>query len=156
MATATSTRRAANRAPASGIKNGRALRDELARVFRVRPARRLGAALKSAMLDMGVQGERGAVHLEVALNWFVDELPAKTREEYPPQGTGVYVHRRTPADRPGFPVSHGLCEWLAGEQCFLDRLPAPIAQDLAQDLRDLGDETVWAQLERLYRERLVG
>lgn len=154
MATATSTRRAANRAPASGVKNGRPLRDQIGRVFRIRPARRQGAALKSAMLDLGVQGARGAVHLEVALNWFVDELPGKTREEYPPQGTGVYVHRRTPADRPGFPVSHGLCEWLDDEQCFLDRLPTPIAQDLAQDLRDGGDEAVWALLEQLYRERL--
>lgn len=104
------------------------------------------------MLDLGVQGERGAVHLEVALNWFVGELNAKTREEYPPQGIALLVHRRTPANRPGFPISEGLCEWLGGEQCFPDRLPG--ADDLALDLRDRGDEAVWEQLEQLYRERL--
>ena len=121
------------------------------RVFRIRPARRAAAVLKSAMLDLGVQGELGAVHLEIALNWFVGELPAKTREEYPPQGVALLVHRRTPADRPGFPVSEGRCEWL-GEWCFPDRLPG--AQDLALDLRDRGDAAVWEQLEHLYRDRL--
>lgn len=125
----------------------------LSRVFRIRPARRLDTVLKSAALDMGVQGDRGAIHLEVALNWFTGELPAKTRQEYPPQGVALVVHRATPADDRTFYVTAGPCEWL-GVQCFPVYLPVVTAQDLALDLRDRGDDAVWEQLDQLYRERL--
>lgn len=129
----------------------------LARVMRVVPSRRRESnrgIVTSAKLELGVIGTAAAVHLEVALHWYVGELPAKTREEYPPQGIGLHVHRRAPADRPGFPTSEGLCIWLDGVQCFPEHLPASVASDLALDLRDRGDESVWEQLERLYRERL--
>lgn len=124
--------------------------------MRVVPSVRRASSVTSAKLELGLQGDAGAVHLEVALNWFVGELPAKTREEYPPQGIGLHVHRATPADRPGFARSEGLCIWLRGAQCFPDHLGSSAAEDLALDLRDRGDESVWEQLERLYRERLVG
>lgn len=144
-------------APASGEKNGRALRGRPARVFRVVPARRLPTGtLVTAKLELGVTGLAGAVHLEVALNWYVDEHPAHARLEHPPQGTGLYLHRPhgSLGERRGFPVPGGRCEWLAFEPCFPEALSFVLAQDLAQELRDRGDEAVWALLEQLYRERL--
>lgn len=126
----------------------------LARVMRVVPSVRRASSVTSAKLELGLRGPAGAVHLEVALHWYVGELPGQARDELPPQGIGLHVHRRTPADRPGFPTSEGLCIWLAGVQCFPEHLAESLASDLALDLRDRGDEAVWEQLERLYRERL--
>lgn len=142
-------------APASGVKNGRPLRDTPSRVFRVVPARRHPTGtLVTAKLELGLQGAAGAVHLEVALNWYVDEHPAHARLEHPPQGTGLYLHRGTAAGQNGFPLPGGRCEWLAFEPCFPESLSFVLAGDLALDLRDRGDEAVWALLEQLYRERL--
>lgn len=135
---------------------GRQLSAVLSRVFRVVPARRLATGtLVTAKLELGVQGAAGAVHLEVALNWYVDEHPAHARIEHPPQGTGLYLHKRTAVGQ-SFPLPAGPCEWLGGERCFPEALSFVLAGDLALDLRDRGDEAVWALLEQLYRERLVG
>ena len=153
MATETSTRRATRRAPASGEKNGTPLR-ELGRVFRIIPSRSVNGVRTSARLELGVQGEQGAVQLDVALHWYVGDLPAKSRDELPPQGIGLHVHRRTPADRPGFPISEHGCEWLDGVQCFPEHLSPVMASDLALDLRDRGDGPVWEELERIYAEHL--
>ena len=128
---------------------------DLSRVMRVVPAQRLTTGtLVTAKLELGVQGPAGAVHLDVALNWYVDEHPAHARHEHPPQGTGLYLHRRTPVGQNGFPLRGGRCEWLGYEPCFPEALSFILAGDLALDLRDRGDGAVWEQLERLYAERL--
>lgn len=126
----------------------------LARVFRVVPAGHIGSVVTSTKLQLGLIGDLGAVHLDVSLSWYANDLAAKSRDAHPPRGVGLYVHRSAPADRPGFPVSHGPCEWIDLEQCFTDSLGAIVADGLAEMLRDLGDEAVWSQLEQLYRERL--
>lgn len=132
---------------------GRRSSTALSRIFRLVPARRLpSGTLVTAKLDLGLQGAAGAVHLEVALNWYVDEHPAHARLEHPPQGTGLYLHRRTAVGQ-SFPLPAGRCEWLGFEPCFPESLSFVLAGDLALDLRDRGDEAVWQLLEQLYREK---